>query len=556
MARTAATGRLPWRAASVWLAAVGSLISAAGAQQPSAPVPGPALRAPPDPAPQPTIPDGSASPEVPAAAPARLVPTRAAGRGRDAVPEGERDQVVVRWDAEALGPTPQAGRVIVVFRLVSEQGATSMPPLRWDTIGDNQCVVGGAMFALDGPGVDVASEGSWWPVRPDDLEGEFVIEAILDPAGSYAGLGDGGSPTAPRLVATLDPAASDLIELTLSTRAPAERVPEGTGIIALHVSLMGSDHSAAAGPQLNAAVILPPDHPGDASADVRWPVVLAMPDVGEDWRVSTELAPAIRSAMEGGILPRAIWVVLDPRTLTGYLGGADLARHGAYHEVIASVLLPNLADSFGACSGASDVVAVGVGVGGWAALRLAAALPLRVSAAFAVAPAIPFGGAVGEISFRDTASEAATVQWLGAGTHRVLLTVADEVALAKVIAPDGSSGRWIDTWRPFLQSGDLVPLVEATWADSSESISRSWAIVPLRDEHLASGTSQQFFDWFDRRCVQEAKQGRFTPSGRGGVIPAGEVPSHQRWTVLVGVLGPEIRDHFRASLRGGPGFIH
>ncbi len=548
MKRARAVCQLPW------LVALALCVGSSSAQE--APAPGPVLRAPPEPAPQPAIPDGTATPGLEAAAPARIVPSRARGRERSSVPEGERDRVVVRWEAEALGAVPEAGRIVVVFRLAQADGAEAMPRTSWGDIGADQSVVGGVTFALDGLEVDVASEGTWWPIRPEDLEGEFVVEALLDPLGSDAGLGDGGSPISLAVVASLDPSSSDEIELNLTSRIPAESIPEGAGIIALHLPVPASDASFPAPGELRAAVILPEDHPGDASAKVRWPVVLVMPDVGEDWRLSTSLATAVRGAIDGGILPQAIWVVIDPRTTHGYHGGVDTAVRGAYQVAITDVLLPTLAERFGACEGAPDIVAAGVGVGGWAALRLAAALPLRVSAAFAVVPMIPFKGVLGEVAFRETATEAATVRWLGAGTHHVLMTVDDDQALARVVAPDGSSGRWIDTWKPFINSADLATLIEAGWTDASESISRSWAIVPLRDEHRASDTTRQFFEWFDRRCVQEAQQGRFTPSGRGGVIPAGEVPPHQRWTVLVGVLGPEIRNYFRAGLMGQSSAIH
>lgn len=540
-----------------------------------------------EPAPQPPPVDSTGTPIEAAPAPARLIRARAALRSRADIPQEQRDAVLVHWGAAELGPVPEVGRVIVVLEPPEIEWKGGDEPLTFSAgIDAEHWIVAGAGFDGAESVVDLAAGDAWWPVRPEDLTGQFRAHAILDPLGSLAGLGDDRAPISLPVIVTFDSERADLIELTLTHRVPdaPAATDESEGI--REISVAAGAHGV-----LRAAVVLPRAHPGDASAGVRWPVVLLLPDADESWAIARDLAPAIRSLVDAGMLPQALYAVIDTRTPFGHHALKDTDAHGPYESALAAALLPTLAETLGASTLAADRVVAGIGVGGFAALRLTAARPDLVSAAFVAEPMMPCDGRLGECRYaapqhdahgarssipERTTDQAAEVAWMGAGTHRVVTTIAEEAALERVLSTSGASGRWLDTWnalcsptlapghrRPLVradgvidataaagwEASDLLALVDRSWADCAEPLSQSWALIPVRDRHLACDGAAAFFRWFDARCAEEARQGRSPPSGQGGVIEAGELPHDRRWMALLSVLGPRIRDHFRASLK-------
>ncbi|MDA0802875.1 MAG: alpha/beta hydrolase-fold protein [Planctomycetota bacterium] len=508
---------------------------------------------------------GSAADGVPAAAPPRLLPIRPTPRELAEIPADQRDEVLVGWGVESPDglsqrTEPEPGRVIVYFEAIPAAATPAVGDVvPWPRLDPLIMTVGGAPASLGPEGTLISSLGSWWPTRPEDLTGTFRVRAILDTAGSPDGIGDGGSLVAPPVIVQMDATQADQVRIDLGPRLPSDEPPSAAGIVVMEVPASSPSGAARA---LRAAVVLPTRHTGTPDG-LSWPVVLVIPDVGEDWRLAETLARPIRAGTDAGILPQAIWVVLEARTPLGHHALLDSPLHGAYESALVESLLPALEARLGASKDPNDRVAIGVGLGGWSALRLAAARPDVVSAVFVVSPELPRRGVIGEVrlpGLTDAADagdaatpvpdeQAAEVAWLSPGTHRVLTTAQDEFALARILAPGGGSGRRLDAWRSLpLKANDLRDIVDAGWLTAAEPISQSWAVIPSRDEHLCRDGGSAFFEWFDERCAEEARQGRSPPSGRGGVIPAGEVPRALRWSVLLSALGPEIRSHFRVPL--------
>ncbi|MDA1008054.1 MAG: alpha/beta hydrolase-fold protein [Planctomycetota bacterium] len=512
--------------------------------------------------------------------PARFVSPRPTASFAEAI---VNDEVLVAWDP-ILGAAMEAGRVIVAIQ--PAHLATSTGEIDWNAFHFDPPILGAINANVGDLEIALDEDAAWWPVAPGALEGEYVVQAILDPVGSPAGIPDAGAPMSEPILISLRGQEADRISLPLVKRVVDDAVPKGDNIelIDRHVEI-----GLSSAGHLRAAVILPAHHPRDDSAPLRWPIILVVPDGDGSWLMAQDLAPVIEAATDVGFLPQAVWVVLDSRGDWGNHGWMNSPLAGAWERVLEADLLPLLHAQYGASTRAEDRVVVGLGVGGFAALRLVAQRPDLVSAAFVTAPVFPSHRSLGELPLQpesdpftttDGVTRSAFGQWIGSHSFRVHCSIEDEFKMGALISPTGRSGRWLDMWSAMLSPFDSAtrrpdPIIDASgrisarsaagwarwdlehilderWNTGAEGFSRSWAVLPERDERGASNNARELFDWFNRRCALQAERGHAPPSGRGGCVYLQAIAPSQVVSVTLAVLGPKIRDHFRASLKNEP----
>jgi hypothetical protein len=388
-----------------------------------------------------------------------------------------------------------------------------------------------ASWAMSGPGVRFDPEtdilqlekpDASFPVDPMNLGGRFRAQVVIDLPANGSGPGAPGDLIGPVAEIELDPDVRNIITLELNRVLPQPptqpeednlvRVTRPTDLVPRHLGEKALQH---------AWVVLPRDY-HNLRADRRfWPTIYVIPEFQPPGDVAARLAKLTRRRELSLILPKAIWVILDPMGLYGHHYFEDSTLNGARRKALVEELIPWLDVRFRTVAKPEARLLMGEGAGGRAALGLLAGYPDIFGRAWAVAPdAVSFEhlGLLdlyrGENAFTDEAGQAWPARRSPLGPERELIhaTVLEEVERARVLGLQGRSGTNWDAWRaafgmprpgePFPpwpfdpETGKIDPLVSVDWSEQDLLIrarqdpavaeclrTRARIIVGGRDEH-------------------------------------------------------------------------
>ncbi len=336
---------------------------------------------------------------------------------------------------------------------------------------------------------DDAADVAAVPARLDDLEGSFAIRAVLD-LGHARSHDAPGNPISTVIERTFARGRADEISLRLDSRIEDQPLPERDGVV--WVTLDSPLLSKALGRpvQHRAGVVLPPgyddlDHPRRF-----WPTLYEIPGFGGDHRDALGWRRMQGGRRDTPLAPPAVIVVLDPNDPLGHHGFVDGDNTGPRATALVEEFIPWLESRFRLVSEPGARMLHGHSSGAWSSLWLQLEHPEIFGACFASAPDPVDFSAFQTIDLRrddsmwtdaDGLAVPSYREPLGPDLDRVLMTVEDEMAMERALAPDGTSGEQWSAWNAMFSGRDRTTGLPraafdlATGAIDHEVITRDWS---------------------------------------------------------------------------------
>lgn len=309
---------------------------------------------------------------------------------------------------------------------------------------------------------DAATGVAAVPERLADLEGTFAVRAVLD-------LGSARSHDAP------GNAISDIVEVTFArdradeaTLEIRERIeprplPELDNVVWIETESPTLTRALRRPVVHRAGVVLPPGYDDIDHARRFWPTLYVIPGFGGDHREAIRWARLHGRARRGALAPPAVIVVLDPEDPLGHHGFVDGDNTGPRATALVEEFIPWLEKRFRLVPAPASRMLHGHSSGAWSSLWLQLEHPEVFGACFASAP-----DPVDFTAFQSIDLATARSMWvdddgvdipscrepLGPDLDRVLMTVRDEMAMERAIAPDGTSGEQWSAWNAMFSRRD------------------------------------------------------------------------------------------------------
>lgn len=394
--------------------------------------------------------------------------------------------------------TPPEGTRILLYLYLAENGLAQGEELVDEPPSLQPQPV--ASWAMPGPGArfDAANEmlqlgqpDASFPVDPGALQGRFLAQVVVDLPGNESGPGAPGDVIGPVIEIELDSEVRDITTLELNRvrqRSPEQPPFKNCTAVRRPTELIPRQHGEIA--VQNAWVVLPRDY-DDLRAKRRfWPTIYVIPEFEPAEMVAARLAKLSRQRELNLILPKAIWVVLDPIGLYGHHYFEDSPLNGARRRALIEELIPWLDVRFRTIAEPDARLLMGEGAGGRAALGMLTGHPDTFGRAWAIAPdAVSFShlGLLdlyrGENAFTDEQGLDWPARRSPLGSERELIhaTVRDEIERARVLGVQGRSGTIWDARRaafgvprtnePFPpwpfdpETGKIDPLTSVDWSE-------------------------------------------------------------------------------------------
>ncbi|KAB7768795.1 alpha/beta hydrolase [Xanthomonas maliensis] len=361
--------------------------------------------------------------------------------------------------------------------------------------------------------------------------GDYLLQAVLDPDGSYGYSGrDGGDLLSAVVPVTLGKQAP-LPVLTLSTQVPvvddpwqvSPRAPQALRDAVPEAKAHTSDASMPSPVlsafwgrpiTLRARVLTPPGY--DAKAATRYPTVYVTHGFGGNYNRFAGNIAATWNAMAAKQMPPMIWVFLDQATPTGTHEFADSVNNGPWGTALTSELIPALERRYKMDGNAKGRFLTGHSSGGWATLWLQTRYPRLFGGTWSTSPD---SSDFHDFSGVDLYASNANLYRRADGSRFPLIrdkgqVVADLESFAKlerVLGPYGgqlTSFEWVFSPRgkdgrplPMFDrdSGKIDPAVMAYWRehyDIAARVAAQWpTLKPDLDGkiHLIVGTADTFY---------------------------------------------------------------
>ncbi|MBM4113234.1 MAG: hypothetical protein FJ253_07645 [Phycisphaerae bacterium] len=352
--------------------------------------------------------------------------------------------------------------------------------------------------------IEFGDDAEAFPVPISQLRGRFQVQAVLDRDRTERRHLAPGNLVSEVVEVDFDPDSEQVVRIPFSRRLPpAEAPPEIDGVAWEEMpSRMLSDFAKKPA-SIRAGVVLPRRYHELSAPRRQWPVVYVIPGFGGRHTMAAQYARMVAMAPAQLVAPQVAWVVLDPETPLGHHGFADGDRHGPVARALVEEFIPWLEEKYRFVPAPEARIVTGHSSGGWSALWLQLAHPATFGACFASAPdPVDFSAFQRSDLYRDEslfkdaegAIQPSLRAPLGAEYDRILLTVADEVAMERVLDPDGDSGEQWDAWnavfsrvdatsgrsRPMFdrRSGSIDrAVVEQDWSryDIAKLLERNWS---------------------------------------------------------------------------------
>lgn len=317
---------------------------------------------------------------------------------------------------------------------------------------------GTANFSLG----DAADGVSAVPARVADLEGTFSMRAVLD-LGTGRGHDEPGNPVSGIVEATFARDRTDEVVLEIRSRIDAEPLPDLPDVEWVEIESPMLSRALARPVRHRAGVVLPPgyhdlDHPRRF-----WPTLFVIPGFGGDHRDAVQWSRLHGSKGRGSIAPPAVVVVLDPNDPLGHHGFVDGDNTGPRGRALVEEFIPWLEKRFRLASEPSDRMLIGHSSGAWSSIWLQVEHPEVFGACFASAPDPVDFTAFQLVDLheddqlwvdRDGVDLPSCREPLGPDLDRILMTIRDEMAMERAIAPDLTSGEQWSAWNAMFSSRD------------------------------------------------------------------------------------------------------
>lgn len=402
--------------------------------------------------------------------------------GQDSAPRPSSDSISVRiepsiltsirdrWKLGELQPTSVRPRLIVFFceqdGPLGDRDPIEAPfyrrpqPIRSVPVDLRRLVAGAGETVIE-LGDDVQSVACV-PDRISDLHGGFRLRAVLD-LGTDRGHDTPGNPISSIIEVEYRRDRDDAAEIVINDVIDAEDPPGIENLV--WVEIPSPMLSAALGRSVvhRAGVALPPAY-FDPGADRRfWPVIYVIPGFGGDETDAMRWAGLLSDPAMSESLPQAIFIVLDPNDPLGHHGFVDGENVGPRGTALVEEFIPWLDRRFRTVSRPSARMLHGHSSGGWSSLWLQLEHPEIFGSCFSSAPDPVDFSAFGTVDLNrdenlfvdaEGNSRASMRTPLSADLDRVLMTIEEEAAMERAIAPGGTSGEQWSAWNAMFSGFD------------------------------------------------------------------------------------------------------
>lgn len=302
------------------------------------------------------------------------------------------------------------------------------------------------------------------PDRLADLQGTFNLRAVID-LGTRRGHDAAGNPISSIVEAEYRRDRSDPVEVVIDDLIDAEPRPQADNLIWIELASPMLSRALGRSVSHRAGVALPPAYMDTTSKRRFWPVIYVIPGFGGDERGAERWARLLADPKLGTTMPEAVFIVLDPNDPLGHHGFIDGDNTGPRGTALVEEFIPWLEKRFRLRPETSSRILLGHSSGGWSSLWLQLEHPETFGACFSSAPDPVDFSAFGTVDMTrddnlfkgpDGEIRASYRQPLSADLDRILMTVEEEAAMERAIAPNGTSGEQWSTWNAMFSSRNRV----------------------------------------------------------------------------------------------------
>lgn len=509
------------------------------------------------------------------------------------------DQITVllpESSADLLEGGGTRGRMILFLRSPSSRTGGA-PPADAPFFSDPQPMFSVAVDRLvPGREVVIGDSAVSFPVPLSQLEGRFEAQVVFDRDRTERTHLAPGNLISEIVTIEFEPERTDTATITLSRRIPpAAELPANVGVIWEEMPSERLSKALGRVVSMRAGIVLPRDYHDLRAPRREWPVIYVIPGFGGRHTMALHYAQLVRLDASRLVAPQVAWVVLDPETPFGHHGFCDGDRHGPVATALVKEFIPMLESKYRFVPRPEARIVTGHSSGGWSALWLQLEHPEVFGACFSSAPdPVDFSAFQMSDLYRDESLlidaegrlQPSYRMPIGPEYDRVLMTVAQETAMERVLDPEGDSGQQWDAWHAQFSGVDPATgrsfrmfdpetgairreVVDTQWSryDIARRIDREWerlGPVMLERVRLLCGDRDNYYleravvrlrDLVERRRAEDdarasevarARGAEPNPPERNGYIELVPGATHENLPALAMLRwNREIREHLR-----------
>lgn len=300
------------------------------------------------------------------------------------------------------------------------------------------------------------------PDRLDHLRGGFLARAVLD-LGLARGHATAGNPVSTITPVDFTTDRDRTFDLVVDRIIPTVEPPTAANLKWVELDSPSLTRALGRTVRHRAGVAFPPAY-FDLDAERRfWPVIYVVPGFGGDHRSARRYAAMLRDPSMRSYLPQAVWVVLDPEDRLGHHGFADGDNFGPRSTALVEEFIPWLEKRFRLVPDAKGRFITGHSSGGWSSLWLQLQHPEVFGGCFSSAPdpvdftafgTVDLGADASLFVDADANPRACYRAPLTPDRDHVMMTVPEEIAMERALAPDFTSGEQWAAWNAMFSGRD------------------------------------------------------------------------------------------------------
>lgn len=292
------------------------------------------------------------------------------------------------------------------------------------------------------------------PDRLDRLNGRFLARAVLD-LGLHRSHDASGNPVSAATEITFRSGIPQTFDLSVNSIIPEQPLPKMDNLTWIEIESPILTKLLDRPVFHRAGVAFPPAY-FDIDAERRfWPVIYVIPGFGGDHRDAARFARMLDDPAMRPVLPQAIWIVLDPEDRLGHHGFVDSDNFGPRSTALVEEFIPWLERRFRLISSPQARFLTGHSSGGWASLWLQLQHPETFGGCFSSAPDPVDFTAFGTVDLTTDEGMFYDANGLRHPSYRspltdeqdrVMMTIEEEIAMERSLAPDFTSGEQWSAW--------------------------------------------------------------------------------------------------------------
>ncbi|MDG2021620.1 MAG: alpha/beta hydrolase-fold protein [Phycisphaerales bacterium] len=300
------------------------------------------------------------------------------------------------------------------------------------------------------------------PDRLDRLNGRFLARAVLD-LGLDRSHDAAGNPISQSKEIVFRAGTTQVFDLTIDSVIPEDPLPQRTNLKWVELDSPILSKALDRPVSHRAGVAFPPAY-FDIDADRRfWPVIYVIPGFGGDHRDASRFARMLDDPSMREVLPQAIWIVLDPEDRLGHHGFVDSDNFGPRSTALVEEFIPWLEHRFRLVSSPEARFLTGHSSGGWSSLWLQLEHPEFFGGCFSSAPDPVDFTAFGTVDLTSDETLFTDADGLLQPSYRaplteaqdhVMMTIEEEIAMERALAPDFTSGEQWGAWNAMFSGRD------------------------------------------------------------------------------------------------------